>query len=110
MGRADGQAEDNLFGISGEDFVCHGVSDVFGNANKVTAAFTGFGQEGAVMDVVEDVFPPVEVKQWADIVCRASKTSQRDIMVGPTDSVVQDETDVKKAEEPGGSGRTGAVK
>lgn len=98
MSGADGGAKNDLFGISGKDFVCHGVSNVFSDSDKIATTLAGFGWKVVVVNVVEDVFPPVESEEWADVGCRAGETGDRDIVMGATNGVVQNEAYVEDAE------------
>ncbi len=74
------------------------MSDVFGDTNKVATAFTGFGGKVAIVDVIENVFPPVKTKQWTDVGGRTGEPGHRDVVVRATNSVVQYETNIEEAE------------
>ena len=105
----DARSVDDLACIVGKDLECHSVPDGFGKTNKTATTFTGGGREIIVFQTVVHRLPKIEHEQHADVRGRSKNKRQGNRVDRRVPTMVQQETHVGQAKEPGEGGGTKAV-
>jgi hypothetical protein len=101
----------DLPSVISEDLKRHGMTNMFGDANKVATFFPGIRREGRIINQVVDRFIPSKLKKRTDVVGGTRENLNRNSTgKGLRGRIVQKEADIHQAEKPEGSGRASAVK
>jgi hypothetical protein len=87
------------------------MTNMLSDSDPATTFLTGIQRKIGIIHLVVDGFIPTEEQQWTNVIRRTGKYLKRIAAIhGRRGNVVQKETDVQKAQQPEGHGRTCPVK